>query len=933
MLKFNPRSKKLRRFSHPLIRNADQFVPIRKILVDSKARVWLGSDGNGLVIFEPSAGRWEAIPYQAAMNDAKRGKLVIQSLFKDASDRIWIGCDVGLGFVKEDGNMRIQSPHFAGIDFGRAGSETAILSILEQNGNLWFGTRNGLFRYQKSSRTMTLFQSDSQDPYSLPDNTIHCLLHDKSGNIWAGTDFGGISKLDLENLKFKIYRHPGTGSSHHSSAVNVVRSILKSDRHGIYAGTLGEGLLQYDLNGNVQQHYRFQEGSDNCIVGNIVASIAEDRRQQIWIGTRSGLSRLDPSTGQFTQYRHDPENRYSLSDNNIRSICIDDNGLIWLGTASQGICQYIPENERFKRYQHDPKRSDSLSDDRIWCIMAPSDRSNGLWIATDGGGVNFFDPVQESFIRYTKKKNGLSHDNIMTVYPQSKNRVWLGTFGGGLNRLDPTNGQVKVYLEKDGLANNVIYGILEDNTGRLWMSTNHGISMLDPETDSFRNFDTLNGLQSDEFNQGAYCKNGDGALYFGGINGFNRFYPEQLAEDRIRVKPVVTEFKLFNERIPVAPGKRDSLLKQSLVDGGRIRLKSGNHLISFEFSALHYHNSDRIRYVYMLENWDDNWIETETDRRLATYSKLSPGRYHFKVKACNADGVWGETSEAIEIIVEPPLWGTWWAYLIYLASFLGVLYSWKQRQQRRARQLEKIVAERTAELRISNEKLEKLSVTDGLTGLGNRRYLIKFIENEVKLVNRAYNGWVSRPGQPFPPKVNLLFLLMDLDHFKKINDFYGHQCGDMVLVQVADIMRKSLRESDILIRWGGEEFLMICRNIKPLSGTKIAESLRQVVENHSFDIGKINPVKMTISIGFAEYPFFSGNPTLFSWEETLNLADSALYLTKMNGRNGWTGFAEPADATMTSVPLDYFTDIMHDPEKLEADQKLRIFSSKNMLKA
>ena len=326
----------------------------------------------------------------------------------------------------------------------------------------------------------------------------------------------------------------------------------------------------------------------------------------------------------------------------------------------------------------------------VWVIH--EDRSGVLWIGT-AGGLARFDQVSGQFTRYQHDPddpNSLSNNSVFTIHEDQSGALWIGTWGGGLNRFDPTQETFTHYREKDGLANDVVYGILEDEQGDLWLSTNRGLSRFNPEKGVFKNYDATYGLQSDEFNNGAYHKSRSGEMFFGGINGFNAFYPEQIIDNSHIPPIVITTFKKFN-----------LTLRTDLPPDEHILLSYKDNFISFEFAALDYTAPERNQYAYMMDGLDKDWVNIGTQRH-ADYRNLQPGEYVLQVKGSNNDGVWNEGGTSLRITVTPPLWEAWWFRgIVALALVGGALGGYRLRirsLEARSRELEKQVEARTAEL-------------------------------------------------------------------------------------------------------------------------------------------------------------------------------------------------------------------------------------------
>jgi signal transduction histidine kinase len=300
----------------------------------------------------------------------------------------------------------------------------------------------------------------------------------------------------------------------------------------------------------------------------------------------------------------------------------------------------------------------------------------------------------------------LSRGEVYVVYEDRESTLWVGT-GSGLDKFDRRTETFRHYTEEDGLPNSVIYAIMEDASGNLWVSTNKGVSKFDPRAETFHNYNVFDGLQSDEFNQNAFFQSNSGEMFFGGINGLNAFYPEQITNNPYRPPVILTDFQLFNQSVAIGA---DSILQRPIWDTEQITLKYDQDVFSFAFAALGYAAPEENRYRYKLEEFDDEWNEVDAKRRFATYTSLPPGDYIFRVQGANEDGVWNEVGTSLPITITPPWWQTWWfrsAAGLAVVGLLAAGYSYRVRTLRRQTvELETLVTERTRELQIAKEQAE-----------------------------------------------------------------------------------------------------------------------------------------------------------------------------------------------------------------------------------
>ncbi|MFQ6114949.1 MAG: SpoIIE family protein phosphatase, partial [bacterium] len=326
--------------------------------------------------------------------------------------------------------------------------------------------------------------------------------------------------------------------------------------------------------------------------------------------------------------------------------------------------------------------------------------SGNLWLGTANGGLNRFDRETETFTRYQHdptNPNSPGSDIVQEIYRDESGTLWLGTYGGGLNRFDPETETFRVFTEQNSeICNNVIYGILEDEHGNLWLSTNAGICKFNPKSNTFHTYDVDDGLQSREFNGQAYFKSQSGEMFFGGIQGFNAFYPDSVKHNPFVPQIALTDFKLFSESVPIGG---NSPLKKHISETTEIRLAYWQNDISFEFVALHFSRPENNRYAYMLENYDEEWRAAGT-QRTATYTNLDPGEYVFQVKGSNNDGVWNEKGTSIKVIITSPFWETWWFRGLAALFMVGLAFTFYRRRLKNVRMKAELRAAHDAQMAI-----------------------------------------------------------------------------------------------------------------------------------------------------------------------------------------------------------------------------------------
>jgi ligand-binding sensor domain-containing protein/signal transduction histidine kinase len=748
--RYDPRTEEFIRFVHDdanpvsLIDNH-----INVLHIDKNDNLWIGTT-SGLDLFDRANGSFKHYVYSPSQQEGISGKS-ITALYEDSRGRFWVGTEKG-GLNRFDpSNNRFTPYQNMPEDSGTISSNHVTAIVEDRRSVLWVGTAEGLNKFHPDSGTFERFMHDDKDDQSIASHVIRDLYVDITGNLWIATS-KGLDRLALSGKRFIHYKHGPTFSQ--SLSEDDVLSIYE-DRGGIlWVGTWGGGVNKYDRLRDYFAYYRNDPQNTNSLSDNAIISIYSDSDGYAWVGTADeGLNRLTRSTGQVVHYRNDPNRPQTISSDSIYSMVEDHDRFLWIGTAN-GLDRFDRNSFSFEHFQRDPENPASLSANRVYEVYVDSqnnvwvgtvagldlfdrktetfihfqpkpgnpnslsgsgvnsiyeDSEGNLWVGTWESGLNKFNPQTREFTRYrydARNKEGISSDVILSIYEDTRGWVWIGTGGGGLNLYRPETDTFLYYLEKDGLPNGVVYGILEDSQGHLWLSTNFGISRFDPETRTFRNFDAGDGLQSNEFNSGAYAKGRSGELYFGGINGLTVFHPSSI--DDSPYLPQVTLTSLTQDDNPIAT-------EFSVETTQDITLTWPQNSFEFEFAALSYNQPDKNRYAYILEGFDTNWhfIGTKRDGR---YTNLPGGKYTLLLKASNSDGIWNETPVRINMTVIPPFWQTTW-FRVLLSLVVVVLVAGGVRLrtktiQDRNRALERLVRERTYALEKRGREMEALYQAD-----------------------------------------------------------------------------------------------------------------------------------------------------------------------------------------------------------------------------
>ena len=705
---------------------AYNIMAISETIHDGIGTLWIGTYGGGLVKFTDVEGfsffRHDPANSKSLVNDR------IIAICPDTScgNRfLWVGT-FGGGLDKFDMTMGEFTHYQNGPKNPNSLSSNQVMSILKDCcDELWIGTFDaGLNRFEINNNQFSRYQHDPTNINSLGSNEVLSLYEDHSGILWIGTNFGyGINKFNRRKNKFAHYFHDPRDAN--SLSENVVFSLFE-DRNGfLWIGTFQTGINRFDRDKNEIINFRHDPKNRSSISDNHVRALFEDTRGRLWIGTFSGgLNYFDRHNNKFIHYKHNPNDSTSISANQVRSIYEDEFGNLWIAAFGGGLDKFDRAKRQFTHYKFDPNDSTSLSDNQVYFITG--DGKGSLWVATFGGGFCKFDLRTGKFIRYqsySSDRNSVCDDRILTIYIDraDTNLIWLGSFGKGFDKFDQRSQTFTHFTEQDGLANGVVYSILPDDHGNLWLSTNKGISKFDPHTNTFVNYDLLDGLQSNEFNAGAYYRSRrTGEMFFGGVNGFNIFDPDQIQISSEVPPVVITSFKIFDEEMCHQLGPT--------FQGKEIVLSHRENFFSFEFSVLDYTDVSKHQYAYKLEGLDNDWIQCGS-RRYVNYTNLDPGNYIFRVKGANCDGIWNEAGTFIKLKIKPRFYQTkyWHPTVVGTLIVLIILFFTARTKLkiRRSLELERI---RNQE----KERVQKTIAADFHDELGQKLTKISLFSEIVK---------------------------------------------------------------------------------------------------------------------------------------------------------------------------------------------------------
>jgi ligand-binding sensor domain-containing protein/signal transduction histidine kinase/DNA-binding response OmpR family regulator len=692
------------------------------IFADAQGRLLLATNGAGINRYQPETGRFKKI---ACTQNSREPENNLYTFFEDSRGNLWAGGENGLYLYNP------RNDAFSAVNFQLAATEKkGVRSIAEDGqGKLLLGMEYaGLIILDAGYGINQQYLHNASDPTSVSSNMLRSVCVSKKGEIWVGTVNGGLDKFDPATGSFYNYHHePDNPISLSQRTVSV---LYKDRQENLWIGTHRGGINVYLPGAEKFNLYR-QKPYANSLSYNDVKTFCEDREGNIWVGTDGGgLNLFNRMLNSFTHYKFDPFNNASIGSNEIIDLTEDSDGNLWIATWGGGLCLYNKRSNNFTRYSSHNTTKGQLISDYIQCIF--EDNKNQLWIGTYFGGLHLFDRETKTFTSIRKSKTGntaVIGNNIISITQSKEGHLWIGTDDGGLNKMDATTGEFEhyfhqddkkpdirvlftdskdnlwmgqaglyrynknanrfdIFTETDGLATVFIKSIVEDNSGDLWIATSNGLKQLDTKTKKVRTYNTGDGLQDMEFEANANLITRDGQIYFGGINGFNSFYPKNIITNAFVPPVYITDFQVQNKTIV---GGSHALLAEDISFTNQLTLSYDEATFSFGFAALNYTAPANNRYVYKLENWDKDWVTAGMEQR-ASYTNVSAGTYTFTVKAANNDGLWNEKGYSIRIVITPPFWATWWFRLLVAAAIVAA--SWYVYQIRKKIQLQRYEEEK-----------------------------------------------------------------------------------------------------------------------------------------------------------------------------------------------------------------------------------------------
>ena len=682
----------------------------------------LDTDGEKLLV-----GTWKGFQY---LNKKSGEFTILNSVWKtfdiqaDGKGGYWLATNSGLKHINQ--NLVNDTSYNFGIN------SINITSIVKDKSNncLWLGTWNeGLLQFDLTTKTYKNYRHQKNNPASLSSNNTYRILLDSKGTLWVGTWGGGLNRFDKTSGTFeKIHLEiPGI----YTNDNQIILAIQEDPSGLLWIGTDGSGVFKFDLKQKKFSNIGYENKKSSLLRSTHVLSVYVDPFNKLWLGTKGGGIQYSTNWNNFTEIKIDddetanspvlpyesrsflqegnylwvstnkglirilnkgekagsydvfvpvPKDATSISGKKTTQIVKDSSGRIWIGTQESGL-SYITgfsssNKPLFRNYLPAYGEKGALQNERVSCLLVDSKKR--LWVGTYKG-LHLYRPATDDFIVFTQAdeyKNSISNNTILCLAEDKAGNIWAGT-QYGLNKISGFDGNrltVTAYTTKEGLPSDYIHAVIPDEKGNIWASTNKGIVRFNQLTNSFAVFDKRDGVQSIVFSENAFCKDASGRFFFGGVEGLTYFFPDSITINQFHPPIYFTNLSVNNISYEFGSDKADSsILNKPFYETESITLNYKENIFSVQFAALDYHAPDKNEYMYKLEGFNDEWVYAGSNR-LVSFTNLKAGTYRLLVKATNSDKTWNPTPHQLTIKILPPPWKTWWAYSIYIAVFIFLLW-------------------------------------------------------------------------------------------------------------------------------------------------------------------------------------------------------------------------------------------------------------------
>lgn len=626
------------------------------LLEDSSGRFWIGTRNKGLLLCDHQMNLISQFTSESKNMPLNNNN--ITSIYEDDKKQIWVGCkNSGLNKINLRDN---EVTSYTNLNSGL--SNNSVRCIIEWQGKLLIGTFDGIFDLDKATERIVKVAGYDDINKSLSHYSVYCFCVDRDETLWVGTFAGGVNYLNMFTNRFILHKP----QEELNIRTGIYGAITYESPEDLWIATEGYGLLNYNKRTNESHYYLIDPSVRFAFNTNIIKSVFYEDGY-VWCGTTKGeIYKFNIKTKKFSLYHQYPI-EYS-----IYSIIRDHNGVLWVGGASTefGLTCFVNDSLVTTFYNN---VDEPIYFSNVRCILEEED---GVFLlGSTAEGLLRFDTHKKQLTKYSNEasveKYRIPNNYISAIVRTKSGEIWVSTYGGGIFQLDESKAIRRIMTVREGLLDNNICTLVESSDQRLWMSTVNGLIMFDPAKDEVRNYHRHNGIDIREFTLHSGIALPDGSLCFAGSNGFVTFHVEAMDKNN-NIPPVVLEQLSVNNH-PVEVGDKSAILDKVLNGMETICLAYNENNFSISYQALNYIYATQNQYAYKLEGYDTDWNYVG-ERNSAFYTNLSPGKYVFHVKASNNDGVWNEEGRSLIIIVQPPLWRTWYAYLFYVIALAAIIY-------------------------------------------------------------------------------------------------------------------------------------------------------------------------------------------------------------------------------------------------------------------
>lgn len=889
---------------------------IKKIRNEKSSEYWVGTD-NGLIRLDEKL-KTVSIYTQNFQNPFGLSMRDILAINNSNNGNLLIGTNGG-GLNVLDINTKKFKRYMNNSSNKNSLSENRVNSVyMDKSNTLWIGTFKGLNKFSSDKGRIYKYQHNRSIPYSISSDRITYIYEDKSGIIWVGTNDGGINKINKQNNQFTHYTHNKT--NRFSIISNVISSIYQDNNGSIWIATIkglekfdtkkerfvhvypkkgirgnkiwtfgeditgnlwlgsfGNGLKRLNVKTNQIKHYKNIPNNPNSLVNNYVRVIYRDKKNIFWIGTHGGLNKFDPSKELFVQYKHSDKNDQSLSNNKVIAIketVFNGKSELWIGTQMGGLNRFDPETEQFEHFVHEPDNINSLSNKNVWEIY--EDKFGLLWISTLGG-LNRFQREKNNFKRYQFDSDTIANDINKVFFEDASDNLWIGN-NNGVYKYDRELDRFISYTEKLDLPYIRIDAILQDNLGNLWLSGERSLIKFNPISEKQNIYKLPYNLGNYIKVNNLFLKTYSGSFLIGGQNGLMYFNPEDIQDNKTIPNIAITDFQIFNKSVKIKNNEivaNDDViyLDKHISETEEIKIPYDKDVFSIEFSALDFRDPDKNKYAYKLEGVDPDWVYTDASRRFATYNQLNPGEYTFHVKGTNNDGIWNEKSKTLKIVITPLWWQTiWFRFFAIVLIFGVVVYIFYNRIH--ALKRKQLQQEEFSKQLIDSQESERKRIASALHDSHGQNLLV--ISNEVQYFVNEHKNY----EEDLKPVTKIV--QESIDEIRTISyDLHPHQLDKLGLVKtIKSMINKVSASSDI-------KFNLHIDNVDDIFDKKIEINIYRILQEATNNIIKhSNASTVSLKIGKELNHIFieiADNGKGFNKKEILH-ASSGLGLSGMQER-------------------------------------------------